>query len=235
MIKHVFLGFLNNVHETDAVRWYLRYHSKEVVRGTGPWIRRYETFKALPFPPQAKKWGAVNGFVTELWYYRVEDYLEAAPDYKPYTPPPGGWATAIGPVTMAPAVPTQDFLRKEPAPEEKHIIRWYRIFKYPEGVSVADGEKWYLETHSQETRMQPGLLKYVSYRALDPPPFRTPWCRIEELWYEDFDAWHKANIENPVKFTPPVWRKTEPFVDMMSSFVKYKPDYDFLKDNAIIP
>ena len=78
-------------------------------------------------------------------------------------------------------------------------------------------------------------MRYISFRVLDKPPFRTPWHRIDEVWYEDFDAWHKANFEATPKYTAPTWRKTEPFVDMVSSFIKYKPDYDFLKDNPMIP
>ncbi|MDP2855501.1 MAG: hypothetical protein Q8N90_00015 [bacterium] len=70
MIKHVFIGFLNGVNEIDALRWYLRFHSKEVVRFVGPWLRRYETFKTYPPTPEARKFGAIGGFYTELWYAR---------------------------------------------------------------------------------------------------------------------------------------------------------------------
>lgn len=235
MIKHAFIGFLNGMNETDALRWYLRYHSKEVVRAVGPWLRRYETYKAYPPPAEAKRYGALGGFYTELWYASVEDHIEARANYRPYTPPPGGWGPAVTAVTVAPAMPTEDFLRKEPAPEERHVLRWCRFFKYPEGVSVADGEKWYLTVHSQEAKQQAGLLKYTSHRVLEKPPVPTPWHRIEELWYEDLEGWRKAVIESPPRYTAPAWRKEEPFVDYASAFVRYKPDYDFLRDNPMIP
>ena len=120
-------------------------------------------------------------------------------------------------------------------PEEKHILRWYRLIKYPDGVSVKDGEKWYLNIHSQEVKQQIGLLRYVSHRVLEKPPIETPWHRLEELWYEDFDAWRKAVIESPPKYTLPPWVKKEPFLDSVSNFLRYKPDIDFLKDNPLIP
>jgi chalcone isomerase len=235
MIKHVFFGFLRKVHPTDALRYYLRFHSKEVVRSVGPWLRRYETYQSFPPPPEAKKFRALGGFMTELWYPANADYLEAKADERPYTPPPGGWSAALGPITFVPAMPTEDFLGKEPAPEEKHIIRWCRLLKYPEGVSVKDGEEWYLKTHSQETKQQPGLLRYVSHRVIENLPAARPWHRLEELWYEDFDIWQKANLEIPPEYTAPGWQEEEPFVDMASIFVGYKPDFDFLKEDSLIP
>jgi hypothetical protein len=238
MIKHVFVGFLHAVNEIDAMRWYLRFHSKEVVRFVEPWLRRYETYKTYPPPAEAKKFGATGGFMAELWYTSPEEFTEAGANGKPYTwapffrnVPPGGITAGV---TIVPARPTDDFLGKEPSPEEKHILRWIRMFKYPEGVSITDGEKWYLQTYAGEAKQQAGLMRFVSYRV-DKPPIQTPWHRVEELWYEDFDAWRKAVIESPPKYTPPPWRKEEPFVDMVSNFVGYKPAYDFLRDNPIVP
>jgi len=71
MIKHVFVGFLNGAPEIEGERWYFRYHSKEVVRFFGPWLRRYETFNAYDPPQEARQLGAVGGRMTELWYANV--------------------------------------------------------------------------------------------------------------------------------------------------------------------
>lgn len=239
MIKHVFVGFLNGVNEIDGERWYLRYHSKEVLRFIGPWLRRYETYRAYEPPPEAKRLGAVGGRTTELWYASVEDFIEAKPDERPYTFP--SWFATVPPravvagIIIVPAMPTEDFLGREPTPEERHILRWYRLIRYPKNVSTEDGERWYLNVHSQEVRQQEGLLRYVSHRILDNPPIKTSWYRLEELWYEDFDAWRKAVIELPPKYTPPPWTNDEPFLDSVSNFLRYKPDIDFLRDNPVIP
>ena len=239
MIKHVFVGFLNGIDETEGWRWYLRYHSKEVPRFFGPWLRRYETFKAYPPPPEAKRFGAVGGYMTELWYSSVDDFIEAKPNNRPYTFP--DWFRAAprdaiaAAITLVPAIPTEDFLGKEPTPEEKHILRWYRAIKYPDGVSLKDGEKWYLEVHSGEEKKQTGLLRYISHRTLEKPPIETPWVRTEEFWYENFDAWRKAVVESPPHYTAPPWAKKEPFLDIASVFIGYKPNVDFLKENPLIP
>jgi hypothetical protein len=238
MIKHAAVGFLDGVNPIDADRWYFRYHSKECIRFFGPWLRRYETYRALTPPGDARQFGLRGGRYTELWYDSRESYIEARPNDRPYTRPsfPG---TASPPPRAASlivsAMPTDDFLGKEPTPEATHILRWICVFKYPEGVSLQDGEKWFLETHSREMKQQPGLLRYVSHRVIENSPLNTPWVRLAELWYEDFSTWHKANIESPVRYTPPPWGGTAPFVDMASTFVGYKPDVDFLRDNPIIP
>jgi len=203
MIKHVFVGFLNGIDEILGERWYFRYHCKEVVRFFGPWLRRYETYKAYSPPPEGTNLGAVGGRMTELWYANVEDFIEAKPNSRPYTFEP--------------------WMRSSP----REAIT--------EGVSLNDGEKWYLDVHSKEACQQPGLLRYVSHRVLENPPIDTPWHRVEEMWYENFDAWRKAVIDSPPEYTPPPWRKEPPFVDSVSNFIKYKPDVDYLKDNPLIP
>jgi hypothetical protein len=235
MIKHVFIGFLNRLNELEATRWYFQYHSKEVVRYVGPWLRRYETYKSYPPPEEAKRFGAVGGFMTELWYNSVADYIEAGADFKTYTPPPGGWNLTLGPVTIVPAVPTEYFSGRDLAPSNIPIVRWCRLIKYPDGIPLEIGEKWYLDTYVKESAQQVGLLKYISHRVLEKPPIRTPWQWVEEFWYESMDAWRRAVIESPPHYSKPSWDKAEPSVDMVSTFVGLKPDVDFLKDNPLIP
>ena len=238
MIKHVFVFEADNMIELD--RWYFRYHSKECIRFFGPWLRRYETYRAYDAPPEADRFGVRRGRMTELWYSNVEDFIEAKPNDRPYTrltPSSGGTGTPPKPtaITMVPAMPTEDFLGKEPTPEEVTILRWYIVLKYPEGVPLEEGEQWYLEVHSQEAKEQTGLLRYISHRVLDNPPIETAYHRVTELWYENFDAWRRAVIESPPEYTPPPWHREGPYFDMVSTFIPYKPDVDFLKDYPLIP
>lgn len=239
MIKNVFIGFLNGTDEILGERWYLRYHCREVVRFVGPWLRRYETFKAITPPPEAEGLGLVQGRVTELWHASVDDFREARPNDRPYTYP--RWMADLPPagivagVSMVPAMPTDDFLGKEPTPEAATILRWYRLIKYPKGVPVDEGEDWYLNVHSQEVKEQPGLLRYISHQVLEDPSISTPWHRLEELWYENLAAWRSVVIDSPPEYTPPSWSRKSPFLDSVSSLIRYKPDIDFLRDNPLIP
>ena len=77
--------------------------------------------------------------------------------------------------------------------------------RYPEGVSLEDGEKWYLSVHTQEARQMPGLLRYISYKAVKDSPIKTPWARMTELWFKDYEAFRKATFESGIKYTAPGW------------------------------
>lgn len=60
-------------------------------------------------------------------------------------------------------------------------------------------------------------------------PARRSWVRLCEYWYKDFDAWRKAVLESPPKYTAPPWGGEYPFVEITSTFIPYYSDVDFLK------
>jgi len=231
--------------QDKADRYYFRYHSKEVMRVYSPWQRRYAIFRTYEPPEEAVKFNASTGrgWYVEIWFESLEAYAEADKMPKAYTPPPGkgGFRGGIA-ITVVPAVPSEVFIGPGPTPEERPIMRWIRAFKYPDGVSLEDGDKWYLNTHSQELKKQTGLLRYTSHLVAGNPPGKVPWLwpqpywhRLSEFWYEDFSAWRKAVIESPPRLTPPPWGSNEPFVEMASVFVALKPTIDFIRDDPMIP
>jgi hypothetical protein len=139
---------------------------------------------------------------------------------------------------VVPGRPTENFLGPTFLPEEKTILRWYIAMKYPDGVSVEEGEDWYLNVHVKEVMKQPGLTRYFSHRALEVPgaAAQFPWVRLVEQWYEDFDGWRRSVIESPPHYTPPPWAKynkypfLEPWVDFCSTFLLEFPTNDYLRD-----
>ena len=207
MIRFIVPGFLDGHDPIVAERWYYRFHGKEIVHAIGPWLRRYETYKTLPPPPRADRLGARGGFLTELWYGGLDDYFEAEPynrNFTPVSPLPPGVEPGEPCYIMCPARPTEDFLGKEPAPEEVTILRWVCVFKYPKGVSLEEGERWYLDTHAQEAKKQPGLLRYVSHRRLEHPELGGGSCmdvgKVAWVLYEhpDLASWPVADLAGAV-------------------------------------
>ena len=238
MIKQVFATEIGKMTEHD--RWYFRYHSKEAMNWFGPWMTRYGTYKAYDAPPEADDSLVKQGRVTEIWYNSVQDFDDAGSLRKPYTfPTPIPWAVEGARNHMAtslvPANPTEDFLGTEPTPEATPIIRFYSLFSYPEGVSLEEGEKWYLEVHSQEAKEEPGLLRYISHKAIEDSPLTWAAHRLTECWFESIDAWRTATVDSTIAYTPPPWHKEGPFVNTVSILIPYKPDVDFLRDNPTIP
>lgn len=235
MIKQVFVTEIGNMIEHD--RWYFRYHSKEAMRWFGPWMTRYETYKAYDAPPKADDTVAKQGRVTEIWYNGLQDFIDAGSLAKPYSYPSSiPWTVSLSAMSLVPANPTEDFLEKEPTPEATPIIRFYSLFSYPDGVSIEDGEKWYLEVHSQEAKEEPGLLRYISHKAiLENSPMTWAAHRLTECWFESIDAWRTATVDSTIAYTPPPWHKEGPFVNAVSMLIPHKPDVDFLRDNPLIP
>jgi len=267
MIKEVAIGVFSDApSQIETDRFYMRYHGPEITRLSGPWMTNYQLW--LPYEPPKEAvelFGAVRGRYAELWF-REEDYLDR--------PAGGGYITlstwrdpskSRQANVIVTAVPTETFYDSNPNPEEGMILRWVTFIRYPEGVSVEDGEKWFLNVYAKEALKQPGLLKFVSYKTVSlgnpeasggktappegktaPPDGKTAqsggkgaemksWVRMCEYWYKDFDSWRKAVLESPPKYTAPTWGGKYPFVEMESTFVPYMPDVDFLKGGYIIP
>lgn len=255
MVKEVAIGVMSDAPSQAECDWqYMRYHGPEVTLLSGPWMTRYWLW--LPYePPEeaVKLFGAVRGRYAELWY-REDDFLDRPSSLKGQTLPywdedniPASGQTTV----MVYANPSEEFYDSDPHPERTSILRWITIIRYPDGVSVEDGEKWFLETHAKEALNQQGLLKFVSYKVLSlgdaflsqnktvPPgedmpdmsqmPKMKSWVRVCEYWYKDFDAWHKAVLENPPEYTAPSWGGEYPFVEMTSTFIPFYHDVDFLK------
>ena len=79
------------------------------------------------------------------------------------------------------------------------------------------------------------LLKYVSHKTIqpDPLPVLNDWMRVCELWYKDMDAWRKVNVKPSLTCTKPPWGGEVPLVDMVSTFIGFESDIDFLKDGPL--
>ena len=60
MIKEAVVGLFSQApNRTLADRYYLRFHGPDVVRISGPWLRRYESYRAYDPPPEAvERFGA---------------------------------------------------------------------------------------------------------------------------------------------------------------------------------
>jgi hypothetical protein len=272
MVKEIAMGvFTNAPNQAELDRYYLGKHGPEVVQFSGPWLRRYQLW--LPYDPPkeaVERFNAVKGRYAELWFGSEEEYL----DRPAHGPMSKATFKSAGEnkqtVVMVPAKPTEEFYDPDPMPLETPLFRWVQIIRYPDNISIEEGEKWFLNVHAKEAIKQPGLIKFVSYRTLTEAsekmnqlmsqfttipslnagaggsqggsspsmgamPKTKAWVRVNEYWYRDADAWRKAVLESPPKYTAPSWGGTYPFVEMISTFIPYMHDVDFLKGGYIVP
>ena len=248
MIKGVFM--LNSAdlpNELPAFeRWYTRYHAPEVIAKDGPWLVRFVGYRPLPVIPEALQYGYYNQRVTEAWFRSEEKRSPIIINFRRQAPwakelnqkKPGGVSDVSLTVTMP---PSDVFLSGNFNTDEKTILRWYIVTKYPQGVSFEEGENWFLNIHSKEVLQQPGLIAYFSTRAVEQPGRQNGWVRLTEQWYEDFYGWKKSVIDSPPKYTKPPWAKydkypfLEPYVDFASTFLMERPDHDYLREVTSYP
>jgi hypothetical protein len=171
MVK--FVGFLELPADPVVLdRWYFQTHSRETVRMMGPWMRRYESYRALDAPKEAERFNVVRYRMTESMVANIEDREEMAPRKRPTTlwpqsDAPGPFMFKLAKIAVL-ANPTETFVGQWPPFRDKPYFRWMMMIRYPEGVSLEEGERWYLEVHAQEAKTMPGLLRFVSYRSDQP-------------------------------------------------------------------
>ena len=253
MVKEVCIGVYENAPNEAAIEMdYLLFHGPQIADLSGAWMSSYKLW--LPYePPEdaVKLFNAVRGRYAELWFtednYRDRPGMEQEKPLKPDPSPrdeKGPYQFEVTRperrvVMMVPAKPTQTFYTWRAAIDNRTVIRWVTAIRYPEGVSVEEGEDWFLNVHAREACEQPGLLKFTSYRAIDEYTHsfggERAYVRVNEYWYKDFDAWRNAVIKSPPKYTKPSWGGEYPFVEMQSTFIPYIHYVDFLEGGYIAP
>jgi hypothetical protein len=262
MYKTAMIININSMNALPVMeRWLGQIHAPETFSRIGPWLTRYQSYRACPPPPEmyadVEKYGYYNWRVTELWYkepYPQPGILPQAffPNYKTilgmnqdlasdvsiWSGTPDGSRTTARYVVAA--RPTEDFKGSDrPLSDYRSILRWYMVFKYPAGVDREEADRWYLDVHTKEVLKQPGLTRFFSHKVVRVEPNQPDiWHRASELWYEDFDGWRDSVIVNPPKYTKPSWATKDtypffsPFVDFVSTFVLEAPTNNFWRDYA---
>jgi hypothetical protein len=242
MIKTIIFHHLLDMNDLPAAeRWFHRYHVPEVLRNRP---LSYVSYRAVPAPPGAEAFGYFN--------YKVHENISLGEHEQPLG------LTAMTPEVVplkvamidVPATPTEDFLGRGTSIEERTILRWLIAFKYPQGVSVEEGDAWYLNVHAKQVLHQPGLTRFFSYRVISSRQFGKNgassflhpqstmlggWHRVSEQWYENGRSWAESVLEAPPAYTPPPWATynrypfLEPGVDFISTFILERPTDDWLK------
>jgi hypothetical protein len=233
LVRHVFiLAPTTDVATYD--RWYLNRHASEARLGLGPWLRRYETYRALPVAQPPARFQVGRYRLTELWYGSMEEWHEADGYRRRYSPAPRGPVPPADESPSAeiivPAAPTEVFVRGFPPQDRAPFFRWVMIIGYPDGVTLSEGDRWYTQVHAPEAAKLPGLLRFVSHRRVEDSPRAGRWIRLTEMWFQNEAAWRSAVVQQRPAFTRPAWGGEYPFVEVVSFFASDQPDQDLLRN-----
>jgi hypothetical protein len=241
-IKHyIMIDLAPGADQLILDRFYMTFHSQEIHRAVKAWQRNYISFRSYLPPEEAKaRYPLQYGRMTEIQFSDIQDFRDSRPNniygagLGSYTSPPGGWrgGALFKSVTATIPVNPQDmFVNGDTPPKEIPYLRWIQFFKYPKGVTRADGDKWYRDVHAKEVAKLRGLKRYALYQTVVETQ---EYPRVAELWFDDYPSWKAAFLPAP-KLTPPAWGGQYPFVDMISMFIGENPDVDFISHDRVIP
>lgn len=108
------------------------------------------------------------------------------------------------------------------------MIKWLWLMRYPEGVPVEEGEKWYFEVHTQEAKNFPDLKKYLTWKVLDVPERPTNFVRVTELWYDSLESWrHTYAVRHQYLKTPGPGGVLDPPAEVVC--IDEKSGYDLMR------
>ena len=240
----------NDIASTE--RWYMHRHGPQIARRYGPWLARFESYRPVELPRDARGYGIANYLDTEGWWSlplpNPDDRGFLGMSQPPKHARPFSAAVA--------AQPEHDFKGRGDAPEDHFILRWVQLIEYPEGVDKALADRWYTETFAREAVRCPTLNRFFSSRTV--PGVRLPghwaeiestqndhgfpadhiWDRVTEMWFDDFDGWRRF-VQSALP--RPDWAETERFPwvapdsHFVSSFLLETPAFDWLRiDRAVI-
>lgn len=109
------------------------------------------------------------------------------------------------------------------------MIRWLSFIRYPDGITIEEGDRWFLGTRAQELKQLKGICRYLTWKSEETPGARPgrPWNRLTEIGFRDWPSLRAAMANFPVVAAPP-WG--EPGFEVESIFVADNPEYDFFRD-----
>jgi hypothetical protein len=253
MIRNV---YLMNLKALDALprweRWYWRHHAPEVVRNMGPWLRRYESWRAIPDRNDLSAIGYYNYRWTELWFedfeatdrpltlswYEGQDIDSETPLEDPYH---GGWTgrfDGLHPIAQSwvPALPEIRIDNHIAAAEMPPVFRWIGLLRFPEGAKV--GDRWFTQEVVPGLARTEGVQRIRTSRTLEVPedilrnlsrqePQQFAWQRFFEIEFSSFKPFIEAIT---LMFH---WNAArgmhahgiEPYRDLVSTITLERPDW----------
>ena len=88
----------------------------------------------------------------------------------------------------------EDFKGKERTAEDGPNYRWQFVMRYPDGVSDAQGDKWFYNDVIPEFQAMPEVTRILTSKILREVN-HCPYYRTVEMWFDGPTAWHRAAVE----------------------------------------
>lgn len=259
MRSFILVNVRNDSDLPEAYRWLYKYHVPESISQFSPYVTKYAAYRGLPVPEEGKNFGLYNWIMTEhYWLINPfhtsgtatpngiafkesydKRYMEitcqpTSGELRPSTwlGTPKGYHPTV--FVFAPIFWEDDFKGSDRTPEDGPNFRWLITFKYPDNISLEEGDKWFKDKFVPKVAKLPEVTRFISSKVLDNPRV-SPFQRVVEIWFKNRKEWQKAMKEVADKVEKPSWAtyKTfpymEPYKDFVSIFLLDHPEEDHLE------
>ena len=89
--------------------------------------------------------------------------------------------------------------------------------KYPEGVTMQEGDKWFYEEMIPKFKDMPDVLRILSSKIIQQVN-GCPYHRVVEMWFNCPSAWYRSAVEKAKEIKKPSWAKYDAFPYLKPKF-----------------
>jgi hypothetical protein len=225
--------------------WLYRHHISDSISQFGPYVTKYAFYPALPTPPEGERFGTcrmqltehywtVNPFTSEFknkalteyfpidvlkWQGNVPDMEESHVNMEGDDARATGGDNGMPPFIFGfvPVCWEEDFKGNQRTVEDGPNYRWQFVIKYPEGISLEEGDKWFYEEVIPKFQEMPEVNRILSSKILQTVN-GCPFQRVVEMWFNSPSAWYKAAVEKAKDIKKPSWAKYDQFPYLKPKF-----------------
>lgn len=101
--------------------------------------------------------------------------------------------------------------------EDGPNYRWQFVMKYPEGVSMEEGDKWFYEEVIAKFKDMPDVLRILTSKIIQEVNGCT-YQRVVEMWFNCPSAWYRSAVVNAKEIKKPSWAQYDEFPYLKPKF-----------------
>jgi hypothetical protein len=242
----IYVDVVKEKYRHKLLHWLHRYHVQDSISQFGPYVTKYAFYMALPTPPEGERFGTIRMQLTEHYWlvnpFTSNKKVKALTEYFPLealkwqgTVPDtdevlnenieGDAARSSGgdkgmPPFLFAFVPVwweEDFKGSQRTVEDGPNYRWQWTFKYPDGVSPEEGDKWFYNEVIPKFQAMSEVTRILTSKVIQSVN-HCPFYRVVEMWFDGPDEWYNAAVVNAKNIAKPNWATQELFPYLVPRF-----------------
>lgn len=262
MRSFIYVDVIKEEYRHKLHHWLYYHHIPESIAQFQPYCTKYEFYDALPVPKGGERFGTIRMQLTEHhWLVNIMDPALKVKAFKEFTPlemlkwqgnvpeeagnvmvsgdegRTAGGDNGCPPFIFAfcPMWWEEDIKGEDRMLLDGPNYRWNFALRYPEGVSVEEGEKWLYEEVFPFFKDNNCCTRILTSKVKQDVN-NCPMYRVVEMWFTGPTAWHHIAVETADKIKKPSWAKEgdvfpylRPMFEIKGAFVLDYPTCDAYK------